>query len=83
MTPVPAHQLCTDCKINKRALAEGVTGYGCLCVDCYNARIEGAKRKKPPKRKVVLEPHPYTPEQYERLRQRVGKDAALDNWEEL
>jgi hypothetical protein len=52
-------------------------------VDCYNARIEGAKRKKPPKRKVVLEPHPYTPEQYERLRQRVGKDAALDNWEEL
>jgi hypothetical protein len=84
MTPVPAHQLCTDCKINKRALAEGVTGYGCLCVDCYNARIEAAKRKKKPSPKQkALESHPYSPELYESLRERVGKDAALDNWEEL
>jgi hypothetical protein len=84
MTPMPRHQLCTDCQSNKRALAEGVPGYGCLCVDCFNGRIEAAKRKKKrsPKRKG-LEPYPYTPEQYERLREKLGENAALDNLEEL
>ncbi len=79
MTPIPAHQLCTDCKTNKRALAEGITGYASLCVDCYNARIEAARRKKKPspKQKKGLEPDPYTDEQYERL------SAKLDNWKEL
>jgi hypothetical protein len=82
MTPIPPHQLCTDCKINKRALAEGITGYGCLCVDCYSARIEAAKRKKKPSPRVPGE-HPYTSEQYESLWERMGGDAKLDNWEEL
>ena len=84
MTPIPAHQLCTDCKINKRALSEGIPGYGCLCVDCFNDRIEKAKRKKKPSPKQKgREPHPYTAEQYERLWERMGSDAKLDNWEEL
>jgi hypothetical protein len=51
MTPVPAYQLCTDCKTNKRALAIGLTGYGCLCVKCYETRMDEARKKKPPKPK--------------------------------
>jgi hypothetical protein len=84
MTPIPPHQLCTDCKINKRALAEGITGYGCLCVDCYNARIEAAKRKKKPSpKRKGLEPGPSTADQYEELMDRMDGDIKLDNWEEL
>jgi hypothetical protein len=85
MILIPLHQLCTDCKINKRALVEGITGYGCLCVDCFNDRIEKAKRKKKPSRKQKgLEPNPYTAdEQYEGLWERMDGDAELGKWEDL
>ena len=51
MTPIPTYQLCTDCHANKRALATGLPGYGCLCVACYSIRMDEARKKKPPKRK--------------------------------
>jgi hypothetical protein len=47
MTPIPQHQLCTDCQTEKRALAMGLTGYGCLCIPCYEKRMDNAKNKKP------------------------------------
>jgi hypothetical protein len=47
MTPIPQHQLCTDCQTEKRALAMGLTGYGCLCIPCYEKRMEDAKKHKP------------------------------------
>src|ERR1700686_456569 len=56
MTPLPAHQLCTDCGVNKRALAVGLTGYGCLCVACFQKRMEDARKKKTPRRQTVKEP---------------------------
>jgi len=59
MTPIPAYQLCTDCQTQKRALAMGLTGYGCLCVGCYEKRMEDAKKRKPrrpPKAKGTRDP---------------------------
>jgi hypothetical protein len=46
VNPIPPHQLCTDCQTEKRALAMGLTGYGCLCIACYEKRIENAKKHK-------------------------------------
>ena len=47
-TDIPAHQLCPDCKVAPRALALGLTGYSCLCVDCFNQRIAQSNLKHKP-----------------------------------
>lgn len=56
MSPVPAHQLCPDCRSAKRALAMGLPGYGCLCIPCFNKRMEAARKKKKPRRQTVADP---------------------------
>jgi len=48
--PIPAHQLCPDCKTERRALSLGLTGYGCLCVPCFKKRMDNAKKKKRPRK---------------------------------
>ena len=84
MTPIPPHQLCTDCKINKRALAEVFRVMdACAWIASMTALRRPSRKKKPSPKQKGLEPHPYTAEQYERLWERMGGDAKLDNWEEL
>lgn len=34
----------------------GLTGYGCLCVACFQKRMEDAKKKKKPRRQTDKEP---------------------------
>jgi hypothetical protein len=51
--PIPAYQRCTDCQTNKRACAMGMPGFGCLCVQCFQKRMDDAKQKRKPRRQTV------------------------------
>lgn len=84
---ISLHQLCTDCKKSRRALADGITGCASLCVKCFDKRIADAKAKKKPKRVGKGIRFGYTEREYDQLMDEAmntkDEDLHLENLEEL
>ena len=74
LVEIPAHQVCTDCRKAKRALANGITGYGCLCQECWSQRMDNAKDKCAPKvRSTDYDMELPSPEKFAAMEQELDK----------